>query len=242
MRNDYIGFEFIRKMNTSKHYINRTNWLRAAVLGVNDGIISTTSLVIGVAAANVTRSSVVLTALAGLVAGACSMAAGEYVSVSSQTDVESADLIREQEELETMPEDELIELVEIYKVKGLDEELAIQVATQLMRENALKVHAKDELGINDITGPKPFQAAMASAAAFISGGVLPFLVSVLAPMAEMVVLQYLFAIVFLAISGVVAAKIGGSNVIKSVVRICFWGTIAMCITALVGYAFGVNIN
>lgn len=227
---------------TSKHYTNRTNWLRAAVLGANDGILSTTSLVIGVAAANTDRSSVVLAALAGLVAGACSMAAGEFVSVSSQTDVEKADLNREREELETMPSDELVELAEIYESRGLTKELAIQVADQLMKKNALEAHAKDELGINEITAPNPFQAAIASAAAFISGGILPFVVAIIAPMEGMVFFQYVFASIFLAISGAVAAKMGGSDVKMSVLRICFWGTVAMCTTALVGYLFGVDVG
>ncbi len=172
-------------MDIEKHYTNRTNWLRASVLGANDGIVSTTSLVIGVAAADATRDSIMLAALAGLVAGALSMAAGEYVSVSSQADVESADLKREKAELESMPESELNELAEIYQKRGLDRDLAMQVANQLTMHNALEAHAKDELGINEITQPKPFQAALASAASFIAGGILPFLVAIFAPVKEM---------------------------------------------------------
>lgn len=229
-------------MHRESHYTNRTNWLRAAVLGANDGILSTTSLVIGVAAANASRHSIVLAALAGLVAGACSMAAGEYVSVSSQTDVETADINREKMELETMPAEELKELAGIYKERGLDKDLALNVAKQLTEHNALDAHLRDELGINDMTKPRPLQAAMASAASFISGGILPLLVAVLAPIKGMVFSQYGFAILFLAASGAAAAKMGGSAIYKSIVRICFWGTVAMFITAFVGYIFGVQTS
>lgn len=224
-------------MELEKHYTNRTGWLRAAVLGANDGIISTTSLVIGIAAASDTRSPIVLAALAGLVAGALSMAAGEYVSVSSQADIEKADLAREKIELETMPELELKELAKIYVTQGLDEDLAMQVAIKLTEKDALVAHARDELGINEITQPKPLQAAFASGASFISGGILPFLVAFLAPIKSMVFYQYGFAILFLALSGVIAAKAGGSNMIKGILRICFWGTVAMAVTALAGYIF-----
>lgn len=224
------------------HFTNRTNWLRASVLGANDGILSTTSLVIGVAAATATRDSIVLAALAGLVAGACSMAAGEYVSVSSQTDVDMSDLDREKIELETMPEEELDELAVIYQKRGLDENLSFQVAKQLMKHNALEAHARDELGINDVTKPKPLQAAIASASSFIVGGILPFLVAVFAPIKWMVFCQYGFAILFLALLGAMAAKLGGSNVYKSVIRICILGTFAMFFTALVGYVFGVKVS
>jgi vacuolar iron transporter family protein len=227
-------------MELEKHYINRSGWLRAAVLGANDGILSTTSLVIGVAAASNTRSPIVLAALAGLVAGALSMAAGEYVSVSSQSDIEIADLKREQIELDTSPGGELKELAGLYRTRGLDSDLAMQVAIQLSKKNVLEAHARDELGINEISQPKPLQAAFASGASFISGGILPLLVSIFAPIKNMVVFQYAFAMVFLALSGVIAAKIGGSGIAKGVIRICFWGTIAMGITAIVGYIFGVR--
>jgi VIT1/CCC1 family predicted Fe2+/Mn2+ transporter len=227
-------------MMLEKHYVNRSGWLRAAVLGANDGILSTTSLAIGVAAASHTRSPIILAALAGLVAGAMSMAAGEFVSVNSQSDVEKADLEREKSELETMPDIELIELSNIYQQQGLDKELAMQVALQLTKRNALEAHAREELGINEFTQPKPIQAALASALSFMSGGILPLLVSIFSPLKLMVVNQYAFSIVFLALSGVIAAKVGGSGVIKSVLRICFWGTVAMGVTALVGYLFGVN--
>ncbi len=227
-------------MEPEIHYSNRSGWLRAAVLGANDGILSTTSLVIGVAAASNTRSPIILAALAGLVAGALSMAAGEYVSVSSQSDIEMSELKREQIELDNMPEDELKELAGFYIKRGLDNELAMKVAIQLSKKNVLEAHARDELGINEISEPKPLQAAFASGTSFISGGLLPLLVSIFAPIKYMVFFQYSFAIAFLAFSGVIAAKVGGSNITKSVLRICFWGTIAMGITAGVGYLFGVK--
>lgn len=224
------------------HYINRSNWLRAAVLGANDGILSTASIAIGVAAASINREPIVLASVAGLVAGALSMAAGEYVSVSSQSDIEKADLEREKQELITMPEMELHELAKIYIERGLDEKTAIEVAKQLTAHDALGAHARDELGINDITQAKPLEAALASGASFIFGALLPVLVSLFIPLKQMVLWQYLFAIVFLIILGIIAAKTGGSNVVKAVMRITFWGTIAMGLTALVGYMFNVNVN
>lgn len=227
-------------MEFEKHYTNRSGWLRAAVLGANDGILSTTSLVIGVAAASETRDPVILAALAGLVAGALSMAAGEYVSVSSQSDIETADLKREKTELDTMAEEELKELARLYQRRGLDKDLSMQVAIQLTEHDALAAHARDELGINEITQAKPMQAAFASAASFITGGLLPLLVAILAPLKIMVACQYVFAIVFLAICAVVAARAGGSGIIRAVLRICFWGTVAMAMTAIVGYLFGVS--
>jgi len=227
-------------MKTEDHYINRSGWLRAAVLGANDGILSTTSLAIGIAAASTTRDPIVLAAVAGLVAGALSMATGEYVSVSSQSDVETADLKRETTELATMPESELNELTEIYIKRGLTPELAKEVALQLTDHNALEAHARDELGINEITAAKPLQAALASAAAFIVGGILPLLVSIFAPIEEMVFYQYGFSIVFLAFSGAMAAAAGGSNTIKAILRICAWGSFAMIASALVGYLFDVK--
>ncbi|MCL4116977.1 UNVERIFIED_CONTAM: hypothetical protein GTU68_020144 [Idotea baltica] len=228
-------------MELENHYINRSNWLRAAVLGANDGILSTASIAIGVAAASVTREPVILTSIAGLVAGALSMAAGEYVSVSSQSDIETADLEREKNELKTMPETELLELANIYVKRGLDEKTALQVAKQLTKHDALAAHARDELGINDINQANPLEAALASGASFIFGGLLPVLVSLFIPLKQMVLSQYLFAIVFLIILGVTAAKAGGSNITKAVLRITFWGTIAMGLTALVGYLFNVHV-
>lgn len=223
-----------------EHFTRRSGWLRAAVLGANDGILSTSSLVVGIAAATTTREPIVLAAIAGLVAGALSMAAGEYVSVSSQSDIERSDLKREELELLTQPDEELIELANIYQERGLDKNLALQVAEQLTAHNALEAHARDELGINDISQAKPFQAAFASAGSFIVGGMLPLLVSLFAPMNYMVLCQYLFSIAFLALSAYVSAVAGGSNIWRAVIRICFWGTIAMAITAIVGYLFGVQ--
>lgn len=227
-------------MEPENHYINRSGWLRAAVLGANDGILSTTSLAIGVAAASVTREPILLAAVAGLVAGALSMAAGEYVSVSSQADVETADLKREKLELQDMPESELNELTHIYIQRGLDKELAVNVAIQLMAHDAIGAHARDELGINEITQANPLTAAFASAVSFIVGGALPLLVAIFAPIKDMVFYQYGFSILFLAFSGILAAKAGGSNTLKAVLRICIWGTFAMATSALVGYIFGVQ--
>ena len=227
-------------MQPENHYIHRSAWLRAAVLGANDGILSTASLVIGIAAASDTRYPIILAAVAGVVAGALSMAAGEYVSVSSQADVEGADLKREIEELKTMPDAELSELAKIYRERGLDEELARKVAIQLTAHNALETHARDELGINEITQAKPMQAAFASALSFMVGGALPVLVALFAPLKTMVLSQYCAALLFLAVSGAVAARIGGSPTFKSILRICIWGTVAMCASAFVGYLFGVQ--
>ena len=229
-------------MKNEEHYGQRSGWLRAAILGANDGILSTASIVIGVAAASATREPVILAGLAGLVAGALSMAAGEYVSVSSQSDIETADLEREREELENMPEEELQELAKIYETRGLDADLALQVARQLTAHNALGAHARDELGINEITQAKPFQAALSSGGAFIVGGVLPVLVAIFAPLRPMEFIQYGFALLFLISLGIVAAKAGGSNIGRAVLRISFWGTVAMGMTALIGYWFGVQMG
>ena len=224
-----------------KHYVNRSNWLRAAILGANDGILSTASIIIGVAAAsNTTSELVVLTGVAAIVAGALAMAAGEYVSVSSQADIEKSDLEREKWELENMPELELSELAKIYKKRGLDDELALEVAKQLTAHDALEAHARDELGINEITQAKPLEAALASGAAFIFGGALPLLVGFFAPLKSMVLAQYIAAMLFLIALGISAAKIGGSSVWNAVIRITFWGTIAMGITAFIGSYFGVS--
>ena len=224
------------------HYINRSGWIRAAILGANDGILSTASLVIGVAAASETREPIIIAGVAGVVAGALSMAAGEYVSVSSQSDIESSDLMREKQELMDMPEAELYELASIYEDRGLDKALALQVAEQLTAYNALEAHARDELGINEITQARPLQAALASGMAFIFGGILPVIASYFAPLAQMVYIQYLFALVFLTTLGAVAAKTGGSSVRTAVIRISFWGTVAMGVTALIGYVFGVSVG
>ncbi len=223
------------------HYINRSNWLRAAVLGANDGILSTASIAVGIAAASDTRDPIVLAALAGLVAGALSMAAGEYVSVSSQTDIEKADIERERQELIDMPELELKRLAEIYEQRGLKKETAMEVARQLTEHDALGAHVRDELGINDVSQAKPLQAALASGASFTFGGVLPLLVAIFFPVEHMVYYQYGFSITFLIILGMLAARAGGSRVGRAVIRITFWGTAAMVLTAGVGYLFGVNV-
>ncbi len=223
------------------HFIHRSNWLRAAVLGANDGILSTASLAIGVAAASDIRGPVVLATVAGLVAGALSMAAGEYVSVSSQTDVEKADIEREKQELLKMPEIELQRLAEIYEKRGLKKETAQTVAEELTDHDALGAHIRDELGINEISQAKPIQAAFASGSAFTVGGTLPLLAAFFLPMKNMEYYLYGLAIFFLIVLGGLAAKTGGSNIGKAIVRITFWGTIAMGLTALVGYSFGVNI-
>lgn len=224
-----------------KHYVNRSSWLRAAVLGANDGIISTASIVIGVTAASTTREPIILAGVAGLVAGALSMAAGEYVSVSSQSDLEKSDLEREKMELEEMPELELKKLAKIYVGRGLPEDLALQVAEELTAHDALGAHARDELGINEISQARPMQAALASGAAFISGGILPVIVAIFGAFNNLIYLQYGFAIVFLVVLGTIAAKTGGSGVLKAILRITLWGTLAMGITALIGYLFGVNV-
>ena len=225
-----------------KHYGDRSGWLRAAILGANDGILSTASIIIGVAAASNTLQPIVLAGVAGLVAGAFSMAAGEYVSVSSQSDIETGDLKRENEELRDFPKEELQELVEIYEQRGLDKNLALQVAIQLTEHNALEAHARDELGINEITQAKPMQAALSSGAAFTFGGILPVLVTLIATIKFMEYIQYGFAIMFLVTLGVIAAKAGGSDIKKAVLRISLWGTLAMGMTALIGYFFGVNLS
>ena len=223
------------------HYIHRSNWLRAAVLGANDGIISISSLAIGVAAASSTREPILLATVAGLVAGALSMAAGEYVSVSSQTDIEKADIEREKIELKEMPEEELSILAQIYENRGLKRETALLVAKELTETDALAAHVRDELGINEISQANPLQAALASGAAFTVGGVLPLLVTLFAPVQNMEYWLYGFTIVFLGILGTVSAKVGGSSIMKAIMRIIIWGTIAMILSALVGYLFGVNV-
>ena len=223
------------------HYIHRSNWLRAAVLGANDGIISISSLAIGVAAASTTRDPSLLATIAGLVAGALSMAAGEYVSVSSQTDIEKADIEREKQELMTMPETELNILAEIYQQRGLKKETALQVAKELTDFDALGTHIRDELGINEISQANPIQAAFASGAAFTVGGLLPLLVTILAPVKNMEYILYGFTIISLIILGALSAKTGGSSIKKAVIRIVIWGTIAMVLSATVGYIFGVKV-
>lgn len=223
------------------HFIHRSNWLRAAVLGANDGIISISSLAIGIAAASTTKEPIVLGTVAGLVAGALSMAAGEYVSVSSQTDTEKADIEREIKELREMPEEELAILAQIYERRGLKKETAMQVAIELTEKDALAAHVRDELGINEISQANPIQAAIASGASFTVGGVLPLLAILLLPIDGLVYWLYGFTIIFLVVLGIISAKTGGSVIRKAVIRIVIWGTLAMGLTAMVGYLFGVNV-
>ncbi len=224
------------------HYIQRSNWLRAAVLGANDGILSTASIAIGVATASDLREPIVLATVAGLVAGALSMAAGEYVSVSSQTDIENADIEREKQELADMPEMELEMLAYIYEKRGLKKETALMVAKEFTEYDALATHVRDELGINEVSQAKPLQAAIASGGAFTFGGILPLIVTLVFPLKYMEYYLYGFATLFLIILGIIAAKAGGSSISKAIIRITFWGTAAMGLTALVGYWFGVNIS
>ncbi|MET4634366.1 VIT1/CCC1 transporter family protein [Kaistia defluvii] len=220
------------------HLVHRIGWLRAAVLGANDGILSTSSLIVGVAAAASGPSEILLAGIAGLVAGAMSMAAGEYVSVSSQADTENADLDRERAELATDIEAERQELAQIYEQRGLDSALARQVAEQLMAKDALGAHARDELGISEITTARPIQAAMASAATFSVGALMPLLTALIAPASWVVPAVSIASLAFLALLGAIGAKAGGANVLKATIRMTFWGAIAMAITAGIGAAFG----
>ena len=223
------------------HYTERIGWLRASVLGANDGIVSTASLVVGVAAAEAARGQVLLAGVAGLVAGAMSMAAGEYVSVSSQADSEAADLEREQLELDRNPEKELHELSEIYVSRGLDEPLARQVAEQLSAHDALGAHARDELGLTEVHAARPIQAAFASALAFAVGAALPLGVAVAAPREMTGTLVTGASLLSLALLGAIAARAGGAGVIRGAARVTVWGAVAMGLTALVGRAVGTVI-
>lgn len=225
----------------SPHYIHKSNWLRAAVLGANDGLLSTASIAIGVASASTSRTSIILAAVAGLVAGAASMAAGEYVSVSSQTDIEKADIDREARELQDMPEQELQFLAKIYEKRGLSPSTAMQVAKELTQHDALAAHVRDELGITETSQANPLQAALASGASFTCGALLPLGVTVVMPIKGMIWYQYGFTIFFLLLLGAIAAKAGGSSVIKGSARIALWGTLAMLLTAAVGRFFGVML-
>ena len=223
------------------HFTHRVGWLRAAVLGANDGIVSTASLIVGVAAAESSRSSVLVAGLAGLVAGAMSMAAGEYVSVSSQADTERADLDRERGELAADGENEHAELAAIYVARGLDADLANQVARQLMTKDALGAHARDELGISETLSARPVQAAFASASTFAVGAALPLLLVLLVPVSALVWTVSGSSLFFLALLGSLAARAGGSPVWSSVARVTFWGALAMALTAGVGVLFGATL-
>jgi vacuolar iron transporter family protein len=221
-----------------QHRTHTIGWLRAAVLGANDGIVSTASLIVGVATAQATHNGVLIAGIAGLVAGAMSMAAGEYVSVSSQADTERADIERERKEHETNPEFELAELAKIYADRGLDDDLAKKVAVQLTAHDALAAHTRDELGISAALSARPIQAAMASAAAFTVGAALPLVAAFFAPLGKVATIVSAISIVFLALLGALAAYAGGAPILRSILRVTFWGAAAMALTALVGSLFG----
>ncbi|HRD27657.1 MAG TPA: VIT family protein [Caulobacter sp.] len=229
------------RTHAERHLVARIGWLRAAVLGANDGIVSTASLIVGVAAAAGGRSEVLIAGMAGLVAGAMSMAAGEYVSVSSQSDTERADLARETAELASDPEAEHRELAAIYVSRGLTPDLAAQVATQLMSGDALAAHARDELGISEITQARPIQAALTSAGTFSVGAAMPLLMVVLVPPASLAVAVSVASLAFLALLGAIGAKAGGANLWKATARVTFWGALAMAVTAGIGKLFGVMV-
>ncbi|WP_428030763.1 VIT1/CCC1 transporter family protein [Ancylobacter sp.] len=231
----------MRSRHDENHYVDRAGWLRAAVLGANDGILSTASLIVGVAAASAGREAVLLAGIAGLVAGAMSMAAGEYVSVSSQSDTERADLARETAELAADPAGEQEELKQIYVARGLDPALASEVARQLTAKDALEAHARDELGMNEITAARPVQAALASAASFAAGGALPLATALLAPAAGLSITVSAAALVFLAILGVAGAKAGGADPARAALRVTFWGALAMAATAAIGALSGTMV-
>ena len=226
------------RMHRETHLVGRIGWLRAAVLGANDGIISTASLILGVASAAASQTSVLLAGTAGLVAGAMSMAAGEYVSVSSQSDTENADLVRERRELANDPEFEKRELANIHVSRGIDPGLARQVAEQLMAKDALGAHARDELGISEISTARPVQAAFASAATFSAGAAAPLALALVSPSSWRIPAISVGSLVFLAVLGIIGAIAGGANILKPTIRVTFWGALAMGVTAGIGAIFG----
>lgn len=228
------------KTHPERHLVKRIGWLRAAVLGANDGILSTSSLIIGVASASAAPKEILIAGVAGIVAGAMSMAAGEYVSVSSQSDTENADLARERQELSQDPEAEVKELAKIYSERGLDATLAREVALQLMKYDALGAHARDELGISEITTARPIQAALTSASTFAFGAILPLLTALACPASILIPAVSVGSLGFLALLGAVGAKAGGANIIKATARVTFWGAMAMALAAGVGAIFGVS--
>ena len=230
-----------KMIHSEFHRIHRIGWLRASVMGANDGIVSTASLIVGVAAAGTDRSGILVAGIAGLVAGAMSMAAGEYVSVSSQSDTEQADLARETKELAEDEPHEREELAAIYVSRGLDPELAKQVAIQLMAKDALGAHARDELGILEIHSARPVQAALASAATFAIGAALPLLLVTVAPVPALIQVVSASSLCFLALLGSLSAWAGGSSQLKAAARVAFWGALAMTLTAVVGHLFGATI-
>lgn len=227
--------------HNERHYVHRTGWLRAAVLGANDGIISVSSLMIGIASAEASQSHLAIAGITGLVAGAMSMAAGEYVSVSSQADLEHADLAREYKELVETPDAELDELTQIYIDRGVEPSLAREVAAQMMKKDALGVHAREELGISEITTSRPMQAAFASAAAFSIGAIFPVVAAFVIPLESFVILSSVLCIALLGILGGFAAKTGGASMLKPAMRVMFWGAVAMGFSALIGHVMGVAV-
>jgi VIT1/CCC1 family predicted Fe2+/Mn2+ transporter len=226
---------------TESHRSQHIGWLRAAVLGANDGIVSTASLIVGVAAANTSHENILLTGVAGLVAGAMSMAAGEYVSVSSQADTENADLAREKKELLSNPELELMELAQIYEGRGLDPLLALEVAKQLTAHDAIGTHARDELGFMEALSAQPVQAAFASAGTFAVGASLPLLLVFVTPPSMLVSAVSAASLIFLCLLGSLAARVGGANMWKGALRVGFWGALAMGVTAGIGTFFGATV-
>ncbi len=229
------------RLHTENHLVARIGWLRAAVLGANDGIVSTASLIVGVAAASAATSDVLVSGVAGLVAGAMSMAAGEYVSVSSQADTEQADIARETGELAAQPELERHELAQIYVKRGLDADLALKVADQLMAKDALAAHALDELGISQITAARPIQAALTSAATFAVGAAMPLVMVILSPGQYLVPAVSTASLLFLALLGAIGARAGGANVTRATARVTFWGALAMAATAGIGALVGTAV-
>lgn len=229
------------RIHTERHRVERIGWLRAAVLGANDGIVSTASLIVGVASASGTGSSILVAGVAGLVAGAMSMAAGEYVSVSSQSDTERADLARERSELASQPAFERAELAEVYIKRGVQRDLALQVADQLMAKDALGAHARDELGISEITTARPIQAALTSAGTFSAGAALPLVMVIASPASLLVPVVSITSLLFLAALGAIGARAGGANMFRATVRVTFWGALAMALTAGIGALVGTTV-
>jgi VIT1/CCC1 family predicted Fe2+/Mn2+ transporter len=229
------------RLHIERHLVQRIGWLRAAVLGANDGIVSTASLIVGVAAAASMREDVLIAGVAGLAAGAMSMAAGEYVSVSSQSDAEKADLARERKELSDHAELEREELAQIYVGRGVEPDLARQVAWQLMQKDALSAHARDELGLSEIVAARPMQAAFASAVTFASGAALPLVAAWLAPREAIVPIVSAASLAFLALLGAIGARAGGAPVFRAMARVTFWGALALALTAGVGAIFGLAV-
>lgn len=231
----------MRSLHSETHLVSRIGWLRAAVLGANDGIVSTASLIVGVAASAAGSSEILIAGIAGLVAGAMSMAAGEYVSVSSQADTEQADLTRERLELESQPDLEREELAQLYVKRGVDIDLARRVAEQLMRKDALEAHAREELGISEITTARPIMAALTSALTFAVGAMMPLAMVWLAPANQLVWLVSASSLLFLALLGAIGAKAGGADVLKATIRVTFWGAFAMALTAGIGALVGTAV-